>query len=69
MKEQLEQKSIERNSPSSPNLSADNHEGVGEGLDVTACSASPLCGGAIEPEDILNWIGSKLEPIGFVRKS
>jgi hypothetical protein len=30
----------QRNSPSSPNLSADNHEGAGEGLDVTACSAS-----------------------------
>ena len=59
----------ERPSPSSPNLSAETHLEAGEGLDVTACSASSLlCGGATEPEDILNWIGSKLEPHGFVRK-
>jgi len=30
----------QRHSPSSPNLQADNHKGDGEGLDVTACSAS-----------------------------
>lgn len=30
--------------------------------------SSLYCGGAEEPEDILNWIGSKLEPLGFVRK-
>ena len=34
--------SAERPSPSSPNLQADNHKGAGEGLDVTACSASSL---------------------------
>ena len=34
--------STQRPSPSSPNLQADNHEGAGEGLDVTACSASSL---------------------------
>ena len=32
----------QRNSPSSPNLKADNPKGAGEGLDGTACSASSL---------------------------
>ena len=34
--------STQRPIPSSPNLQADNHEGAGEGLDVTACSASSI---------------------------
>jgi hypothetical protein len=36
------QNNTQRNSPSSPNLSAETTEGAGEGLDVTACSASYL---------------------------
>jgi hypothetical protein len=36
----LMQNNTQRNSPSSPNLSAETTEGAGEGLDVTACSAS-----------------------------
>ena len=37
--------SAQRPSPSSPNLQADNPKGAGEGLDVTACSASSLLEG------------------------
>ena len=36
--------STQRPSPSSPNLQADNPKGAGEGLDVTACSASSFVG-------------------------
>jgi hypothetical protein len=34
----------------------------------SALSPEPLCGGAKSPDQILNWIGSKLEPLGFTRK-
>jgi hypothetical protein len=38
----LMQNNTQRNSPSSPNLSAEPRLEAGEGLDVTACSASSL---------------------------
>jgi hypothetical protein len=49
----------QRNSPSSPQEQADNHEGAGEGLDVTACSASSL----LEIKGDIDKIFAKKSPV------